>query len=115
MISATAPYPIYGLLGWQILNPIEQIQMLVEKIHQQTDLIVVLSHLGYKSDIELAEEIEGIDVIIGAHTHDLLETGVKVNETFIIQAGKFGQYLGQTTIEYDPLKETNDSCNREMP
>jgi len=100
-ISATAPYPIYKLLGWQILNPTDQIKMLLEKIRQQTDIVIVLSHLGYKSDIKLAEEIEGIDVIIGAHTHDLLETGVRVNETFIIQAGKFGQYLGQTTIEYD--------------
>lgn len=100
-ISATSPYPMYGLLGWQTLNPTDQTVKLVKKIRQQCDLIIILSHLGYQSDRAMAKEIDGIDIIIGAHTHDLLETGVYVNETFIIQAGKFGQYLGQTSIEYD--------------
>lgn len=102
-ISATAPYPMYELLGWQTLNPIEQIEKIVKDIREKTDIVVILSHLGYKTDQELAGKIEGIDVILGAHTHDLLEMGVWVNGTFIIQAGKHGHYLGQTTIEYDPL------------
>jgi 5'-nucleotidase len=34
--------------------------------------IVVLSHLGYREDLELASSVEGIDVIVGGHSHTLL-------------------------------------------
>ena len=98
-ISATAAYPVYGLLGWTVHDPLQRIQELVTYIRKQVDVVVVLSHTGFNNDQQLAQEVKGIDLIIGAHTHDLLETGVKVKDTFIIQAGKFGQYLGHTTIE----------------
>lgn len=101
-ISITANYPVYNLLGWEVLDPNRQIGKIVTKIRKQVDLVIILSHTGYKNDILLAKEVSGIDLIIGSHTHDLLESGVEVNNTFIIQAGKFGQYLGQTTIEFDP-------------
>lgn len=101
-ISVTANYPVYHELGWQVLIPNIQIEKIVKKIRSHVDLIIILSHTGYKNDMILANEVSGIDLIIGAHTHDLLESGVNVNNTFIIQAGKFGQYLGQTTIEFDP-------------
>src|SRR5699024_4774082 len=87
--------------GWQILDPLDQIKQIVEAVRRDVDLIIVLSHLGYKADIEMANQLNGIDVIIGAHSHHLLESGIKENGTFIIQAGKFGQYIGQTTIEMD--------------
>ncbi|RKD21872.1 hypothetical protein BEP19_13985 [Ammoniphilus oxalaticus] len=100
-ISATAPYPVYEMLGWQILDPFDQIEQIVAQIRQQTDVIIVLSHLGYKMDRELANRLEGVDLIIGAHSHHLLQSGVVENGTFIIQAGKFGNYLGHTTISID--------------
>lgn len=101
-ISVTADYPVYNQLGWEVLKPNVQIEKIVKMVRSQVDLVIILSHTGYKNDMILAKEVSGIDLIIGSHTHDLLESGVEVNNTFIIQAGKFGQYLGQTTIEFDP-------------
>ena len=34
--------------------------------------IIVLSHIGYQEDIELAKAVQGIDVIVGGHSHTLL-------------------------------------------
>ncbi|HJV46858.1 MAG TPA: bifunctional UDP-sugar hydrolase/5'-nucleotidase [Bacillota bacterium] len=102
-ISVTAPFhTFYHLLGWQILDPFEQVKVALDQLRSHTDLIIILSHLGYKQDQLLAQQFPEIQVILGAHTHHLLMAGEKINQTFIIQAGKFGQYIGRTTIEYDP-------------
>lgn len=41
---------------------------------QDINKIIVLSHLGYDFDQQVAAEVEGIDVIIGGDTHDLLDS-----------------------------------------
>jgi 2',3'-cyclic-nucleotide 2'-phosphodiesterase (5'-nucleotidase family) len=63
--------------------------------------IVLLSHLGSKQDIALAEQIEGLDVIIGAHDHVELSPPLVVNRTIIAQAGDFGRFLGRLDLELD--------------
>jgi 5'-nucleotidase len=57
--------------------------------------------LGLGNDRKLAEQIDGIDIIIGAHTHHLLEKAEKVRNTYLAAAGKFGQAVGQVTVFYD--------------
>jgi 2',3'-cyclic-nucleotide 2'-phosphodiesterase (5'-nucleotidase family) len=70
------------------------------------EVIVVLSHLGLanpagdEDDRRLAEALPGdIDVIIGAHSHDLLPAGELVGTTLIAQAGQFAEYLGRIDID----------------
>lgn len=40
-----------------------------EKINK----IIALTHIGYNRDLELAQKVDGIDLIIGGHTHTLVE------------------------------------------
>lgn len=35
------------------------------------DFIILMSHLGYEADLQIASQIEGIDLILGGHTHRL--------------------------------------------
>lgn len=71
--------------------------------------IIVLSHSGLKNDKKLAQGTSGIDVILGAHTHDLvkgIEEGKnlfysKTGEPVIItQAGKDGENVGILNLEF---------------
>lgn len=72
--------------------------------------IAVLSHAGIKNDKRLAQETEGIDLIFGAHTHDLIE-GIKEGQnllyskrgepTIITQAGKDGETVGILNVDFD--------------
>lgn len=64
--------------------------------------IIFLSHLGLPDDRLVAEQIPEIDLIIGAHTHDLLPAGEVVNGVLIVQAGDFARYLGRVDLEIDP-------------
>jgi 2',3'-cyclic-nucleotide 2'-phosphodiesterase (5'-nucleotidase family) len=73
------------------------------------ELVVCLSHLGYQRvsgnlevrnvDPELAEQVQGeVDVIVGAHSHDLLPEGERVGSVVIAQAGSFAEHLGRIDV-----------------
>lgn len=102
VIGMTIPYkPFYNALGWCIEDPFEILPAIVKKVREQADIVIFLSHLGLNFDEQVANQIAGIDIILGAHTHHILDNGLFVNETIIHQAGKFGQYVGQLAITYD--------------
>ncbi|MEO0637294.1 MAG: 5'-nucleotidase C-terminal domain-containing protein [Pseudomonadota bacterium] len=71
--------------------------------------IVVLSHVGLNRDKEIAAAVDGIDVIVGGHSHTLLEgddypTVVEApngKPVQIVQAYAYSKYLGELTIEFD--------------
>ncbi|SMO84724.1 bifunctional metallophosphatase/5'-nucleotidase [Melghirimyces algeriensis] len=105
-LAATIPYPkVYELLGWKVSDPLKELMSAVSYLQQETDAIVVLSHLGLGNDRRLAEEISGIDMIIGSHTHHLLEVPERIQGTMIAAAGKFGNYVGHITLEME--KDSN--------
>jgi 5'-nucleotidase len=75
------------------------------KNKEQCDIIICLSHLGFSAEFEkditdkdIAENVSGIDFIIGGHTHLLIEEPVIVNNTKIVQTGKNGIYVGKIMI-----------------
>lgn len=105
LIGVTAAYPIYyELLGWRVEDPMEAVRAHIALLRPQADLIVVMSHLGLRMDQRLAEEIEGIDVILGGHTHHVLEEPLLIGGTYLAAAGKFGQYAGHIELAYDPAQ-----------
>lgn len=102
LIGATASYPeFYELLGLEALDPRITIASSVRQLRGQVDLLIVMSHLGLPMDRELAETIPGIDLIIGGHTHHLLEEPLFVGNTAITAAGKFGKHLGRIEVRKD--------------
>lgn len=87
------------------------VQEEVNKLKEQgINKIVILSHEGTKNDIKLAQETSGIDIIFGAHTHDLIE-GIKDGQNLfysksgepvvITQAGKDGENVGILNVDFD--------------
>ncbi|MEM7260682.1 MAG: nucleoside transporter C-terminal domain-containing protein, partial [Planctomycetota bacterium] len=67
------------------------------------EFIVVLSHGGVESEQQLAEAVEGIDLIIGGHSHTVLEepwVSAKTG-TVVVQAGSRGSYLGRVDVSRD--------------
>jgi 2',3'-cyclic-nucleotide 2'-phosphodiesterase (5'-nucleotidase family) len=80
-------------------DPLKTADRVVTELRPKCDVLVCLSHIGLAKDRELAERVPGIDLIIGGHTHAVIETGEMVGETLIVQAGWWGKYLG--TIHAD--------------
>lgn len=69
------------------------------------DAVVAVNHIGLPLDEKLAEDVRGIDVIAGGHTHDAVEEKIIVcggaNATLIGQAGLDGRYAGRFDVTVD--------------
>ena len=62
------------------------------------DLTVLLTHIGFESDKQLAALLDpawGVDVIIGGHSHTILEQPAVVNDILIVQAGTGTDQIGR--------------------
>ncbi|MBM3714100.1 MAG: bifunctional metallophosphatase/5'-nucleotidase, partial [Actinobacteria bacterium] len=68
------------------------------------DLTIVLTHIGFESDVELAKLLKpewGVDIIIGGHSHTILEQPARVNGVYIAQAGVGTDQVGRFDILVD--------------
>ena len=42
------------------------------------DILIAVGHAGFAKDVEIAEQVEDIDVVIGCHTNTFLWNGISV-------------------------------------
>jgi S-sulfosulfanyl-L-cysteine sulfohydrolase len=63
------------------------------------EVVVLLSHNGFDVDAKLASRVEGIDIILTAHTHDALPEPVRIGGTRLIASGSHGKFLSRLDIE----------------
>ncbi len=111
-LDGLVPQLLYG--NTQYLDPIKSAQK-YEKILKQEmacDLVICLSHLGFKyrdgkvSDIVLAHQTSHTDIILGGHTHTFLrepaiEKNRKGQEVIINQVGFGGILIGQLEVFFN--------------
>jgi 5'-nucleotidase len=126
-------FGIFGLLGKEAVvytqggaasfpDAIETAKDMVNVLHEKekVDVVICLSHGGVArgkdgkftggDDVRVAEAVPGIDVVIGGHSHTALQEAIIVNgRTPVVQAGKYGQNLGELVITVDGGKLTVES------
>lgn len=102
IIGATAFFQtFYELLNWKVTDPFEEIKKAVDEVKKQCDVIVLLSHLGIELDEQIASQIPGIDIIMGAHTHHILHEGKLVHNTLLCGAGMAGRFVGHIEVTFN--------------
>lgn len=79
---------------FDVLASAAAVQEQIDKLDPATDLLVLLTHLGFDSDSILATRIRGVDVIVGGHSHTRLSEPRRVNGVIIAQAGSYAKNLG---------------------
>ena len=92
--------------GLNIRSPMETAQAMVKELKPKTDLIILLSHLGYAKDIELAQAVEGINFIVGGHTGINLAYPPVIKNTVMVQTasrGMFGARLDLRFYNNEPI------------
>ena len=98
-------------------NYIEDAKKMVAEFEKMgVNKIVALTHIGFDdnaamdNDQELAKHVDGIDVIVGGHSHTQLDDPVVVDKdgngkakdkTIIVQAYQYSDYLGTLDVEFD--------------
>lgn len=102
VIGLTPSVPTYSVFHVTLGDAFELLPGLVRAVRDRgAEIVVVLSHLGSKVDIQIAERVPGIDVIIGGHDHKEIAPPLVVNGTIIQQAGDYGRKLGRLDLEID--------------
>lgn len=104
----------------KVLDLVPTIQKSVDDLTKQgINKIILLSHLGYEEDLELAPKVKGIDVIVGGHSHTPLALptitgfpksrgdyptmtkGLDGAPVAVVQAWEWGKVLGRLQVDFD--------------
>ncbi|MBQ4251868.1 MAG: metallophosphatase, partial [Erysipelotrichaceae bacterium] len=109
VLSATRSEPIVGTFV-DVWEAARQVGIIIDNYKTTSvDLTVLLTHIGYKNDIELARVLNpkwGVDLIIGGHSHTLLSKPKVVNDIPIVQVGVGTDQIGRFDIEIDRDEHT---------
>ncbi|MGN4127372.1 5'-nucleotidase C-terminal domain-containing protein [Lysinibacillus sphaericus] len=104
---------ISSVANVQFANYIDSAKKAVAEFEKQgVNKIIALTHLGFDDSKEfdndqlLASAVEGIDVIVGGHTHTKLDKAVKAdtsfkNPTIIVQTGQYSENLGELDLTFN--------------
>ncbi|MFJ5791167.1 5'-nucleotidase C-terminal domain-containing protein [Lysinibacillus sp. NPDC093197] len=104
---------ISSVANVQFANYIDSAKKAVADFEKQgVNKIIALTHIGFDdskdfdNDQLLAAAVEGIDVIVGGHTHTKLDKAVKAetsfkNPTIIVQTGQYSENLGELDLTFD--------------
>ena len=92
--------------------PINAVKREVEQLQKQgVDRIILLSHLGYPYDKSLAEKVDGIDVILGGHSHialagikdgvNLFKSPISKEPVLLMHSGAYGESIGVSHLIFN--------------
>ena len=82
-------------------DPVETLDALLAELEGRTDLVIPLTHLGLGDDVRLAEAFD-LPLVVGGHSHTVLEKGREVSGTLVVQAGSKAQSLGRVDLWIEP-------------
>ena len=86
-------------------NPIVVAEEEVAKLKQEgAEIIIALTHIGLDTSSEftttkIAEQVDGIDLIVDGHSHTMLTEGLKVGDTLIVSTGEYIKNIGVVLID----------------
>ncbi|MGM0651596.1 MAG: bifunctional metallophosphatase/5'-nucleotidase [Bacillota bacterium] len=117
---------MFGLIGKQAVSNItasepvqfkdqhETARLMVEQLKSEgAQLVIAITHSRLAEDVELALDVDGIDIIVGGHCHTPLYEPIIENDTIILQAGSLLEYMGQLELAYNPETEAIRILNSE--
>lgn len=91
--------------GLEFIESKVAVKQTIEELKQKnTDIIILLSHLGENDTLSLIEEIKGIDVVILGHSRTKGENATKVGSTLIVRPFWQGRRLGKLSLKIEGNK-----------
>ena len=96
--------------GMKFLPPFETANKVADMLRNELhcDMVICLSHLGYNSELKLAETSRNIDIIIGGHSHTFMakpsfRKNLVGKEVMVFQTNGRGVYVGRIDVELQKI------------
>ncbi|WP_018861306.1 thiosulfohydrolase SoxB [Thioalkalivibrio sp. ALJ3] len=110
VIGQAFPYtsvanPSYMFPDWSFGIRDENMQRMINECREKgAKVVAILSHNGMVTDMEMARNLEGVDVIMGGHTHDAIPGAIEIENaggdiTLVTNAGSNGKFLGLLDLD----------------
>jgi 2',3'-cyclic-nucleotide 2'-phosphodiesterase (5'-nucleotidase family) len=102
IIGTTPPYNEFFILdNMYATDPLEEINKEIDGNEGMYDICILLNHQGINEDLNISKRVHGVNIIIGGHSHTLMEDASVVNGVIVHQSGCFGEYLGVLDVEIE--------------
>lgn len=106
----TQDYPFAPFLKPVVVTePMAAVAERAKLLRPQVDVLIVLSHLAFKTNIQLAHETLGIDAVISGHSHVKAASAVMVpnagRDVPVVETGEWARFLGQLKLRVDKSKK----------
>jgi 2',3'-cyclic-nucleotide 2'-phosphodiesterase (5'-nucleotidase family) len=98
-----------SLVGIKILDPVATTQHWIDELKPKTDLLIALTHEGVDEDSLLASHVNGLNLIVGGHSHTRLKQPKLINGVIIVQAGSECENLGVLEVSVENHKVVRHS------
>lgn len=95
-------------------SPIPTANELVPSLRERVDIVIALTHIGLKVDIDLANTVPGIDIVLGGHSHDTLKQPIFVGDTAVIHSGWWGRSFSRVEISASAQRKVVSATNIEL-
>lgn len=96
-------------------DEIESLSTAVQQLRtEDVNIIIAITHVGFTADKVIAGAVDGIDIIVGGHSHSLLSNdkyGIAAYPTvvnspsgdpvLVVQAGSYNKYLGELDVTFN--------------
>jgi 2',3'-cyclic-nucleotide 2'-phosphodiesterase (5'-nucleotidase family) len=90
-----------GIEGIDVLDPVASVGKYLPEVESQSDVVILLSHLGLERDLLVAQALPGIDIIVGGRSRILMGEPERAGDTVIVQAGYNGEWVGRLEVGFD--------------
>ena len=81
------------------------------KDYEKCQMVFLITHMGLAQQVDLGnkKEIEGVDYILGADTHERVRTPIETKYTKVTEPGAFGSFISKLdiVIEKGKIKDHN--------
>jgi 5'-nucleotidase / UDP-sugar diphosphatase len=106
-----------NIAGLKFIPVRETVQKYVDAVRDKAAIIIVLSHIGHANDRILAEQVKGIDIIVGGHSHTKVLSPAAIGHTIVVQAWEHAKALGvlDLTVEDGKIVSFNGHLDEIEP
>lgn len=101
LLAVTIDQLRVGQEEWAVRDPAEAIREILPKVQKKADVVVLMSHLGYRESLAITENVEGIDVTLVAHGGRRVKIPMPVGDGLLAEAGDKGKFIGKLTLSWD--------------